>query len=287
MAVSDHVDLEQFMAGVRKRNPGQTEFIQAGSRGRAGHLRVHRRQGGVPRGADPAPHRRARSRRQLPRLLGGRRAQHPGAARLAGAKQQRHRPLQGRHPLPRRRDRERAEVPRLRADVQELAHRPAAGRRQGRGELQPEGQIRRGGHALLPVLHDRALPPHRPGNRRAGRRHRRRLARDRLHVRPVQAHHQPLGGRADGQGDRIWRLGHAARGDGLRRRLFPAPHAGPRGRGAGGQDGDHLGRGQRRHPRGRKARRAGRLRAHAVGQRRLRPRSGRLRPGEDRLGQAA
>ncbi|MGP1283945.1 MAG: NADP-specific glutamate dehydrogenase [Parasphingopyxis sp.] len=29
MAVSDHVDLEGFMAGVEKRNPGQTEFIQA------------------------------------------------------------------------------------------------------------------------------------------------------------------------------------------------------------------------------------------------------------------
>ena len=29
MAVSDHVNLEQFMAGVEKRNPGQTEFIQA------------------------------------------------------------------------------------------------------------------------------------------------------------------------------------------------------------------------------------------------------------------
>jgi glutamate dehydrogenase (NADP+) len=29
MSVSDHVDLEQFVAGVRKRNPGQTEFHQA------------------------------------------------------------------------------------------------------------------------------------------------------------------------------------------------------------------------------------------------------------------
>ncbi len=29
MAVSDHVDLEKFMEGVKKRNPGQTEFIQA------------------------------------------------------------------------------------------------------------------------------------------------------------------------------------------------------------------------------------------------------------------
>ncbi len=29
MAVNDHVDLNQFMEGVKKRNPGQTEFIQA------------------------------------------------------------------------------------------------------------------------------------------------------------------------------------------------------------------------------------------------------------------
>lgn len=29
MAVSDHVDFPTFMAGVKKRNPGQTEFIQA------------------------------------------------------------------------------------------------------------------------------------------------------------------------------------------------------------------------------------------------------------------
>ena len=29
MSVADHVDLEQFMAGVEKRNPGELEFIQA------------------------------------------------------------------------------------------------------------------------------------------------------------------------------------------------------------------------------------------------------------------
>ncbi|KPP93844.1 MAG: glutamate dehydrogenase (NADP+), partial [Erythrobacteraceae bacterium HL-111] len=29
MEINDHVDLDQFMAGVKKRNPGQTEFIQA------------------------------------------------------------------------------------------------------------------------------------------------------------------------------------------------------------------------------------------------------------------
>ena len=29
MSVSDHVDLDQFVAGVQKRNPGQPEFVQA------------------------------------------------------------------------------------------------------------------------------------------------------------------------------------------------------------------------------------------------------------------
>ena len=29
MAVSDHVDLNQFIEGVKKRNPGQPEFVQA------------------------------------------------------------------------------------------------------------------------------------------------------------------------------------------------------------------------------------------------------------------
>jgi glutamate dehydrogenase (NADP+) len=29
MALNDHVDLPTFMQGVSKRNPGQTEFIQA------------------------------------------------------------------------------------------------------------------------------------------------------------------------------------------------------------------------------------------------------------------
>ena len=29
MAVSDHVDFSTVMEGVKKRNPGQTEFVQA------------------------------------------------------------------------------------------------------------------------------------------------------------------------------------------------------------------------------------------------------------------
>ena len=29
MSVSDHVDLNQFISGAKKRNPGQPEFVQA------------------------------------------------------------------------------------------------------------------------------------------------------------------------------------------------------------------------------------------------------------------
>ena len=29
MAIPDHVDMQQFIAGVVKRNPGQPEFVQA------------------------------------------------------------------------------------------------------------------------------------------------------------------------------------------------------------------------------------------------------------------
>lgn len=29
MATSEHVNLEQFIAGVERRNPGQPEFVQA------------------------------------------------------------------------------------------------------------------------------------------------------------------------------------------------------------------------------------------------------------------
>ena len=91
-----------------------------------------------------------------------------------------------------------------------LPHR----RRQGRQRLRPQGPLGRRGHALLPVLHDRALPAHRRAHRRAGRRHRRRRPRDRLPVRPVQADHQPLRvRRADRQGPGLGRL--------------PGPHARP------------------------------------------------------------
>ena len=89
----------------------------------------------------------------------------------------------------------------------------------GGSDFDPKGRSRRRGHALLPVLHDRAVPPHRRVHRRAGRRHRRRRPRDRLPVRPVQADHQPLRvRRADRQGPRLGRLAGAHGGDRLRHR---------------------------------------------------------------------
>ena len=45
---------------------------------------------------------------------------------------------------------------------QELPYHAAHGRRQGRLGLRPQGQVRPRGHGVLPELHDRALPPHRP-----------------------------------------------------------------------------------------------------------------------------
>ena len=61
----------------------------------------------------------------------------------------------------------------------------------GGSRLRSQGQERQRSDALLPVVHDRAVPPHRPGHRRAGRRHRRGRPRDRLPVRPVQEARQP------------------------------------------------------------------------------------------------
>ena len=46
--------------------------------------------------------------------------------------------------------------------LQELPDHAAHGRRQGRLRLRSQGQERRRGDALLPELHDRAVPPHRP-----------------------------------------------------------------------------------------------------------------------------
>ena len=56
----------------------------------------------------------------------------------------------------------------------------------GGSDFDPEGKIRHGSHEVHPGLHARAVPSHRAGHRRTGRRYRRRRARDRVHVRLLQ-----------------------------------------------------------------------------------------------------
>ena len=56
----------------------------------------------------------------------------------------------------------------------------------GGSRFRPEGQKRQRSDALLPELHERALPPHRPRHGRSGGRHRRRRTRNRISLRPVQ-----------------------------------------------------------------------------------------------------
>ena len=93
------------------------------------------------------------------------------------------------------------QVPRLRADLQEQPDDSAHRRRQGRQRLRSrKGKSDNGGHALLPELHDRAVPSHRPRHRRARGRHRRRRPRDRLPVRPVQAAANEFTGVLTGKG---------------------------------------------------------------------------------------
>ena len=106
------------------------------------------------------------------------------------------------------------------------ADHAADGRRQGRLGLRPQGQERQRGDALLPELHERAVPPHRPGHRRAGRRHRRGRARDRLPVRAVQEAAQRVHRRADRQGPELGRLADPAGGHRLRLRVLRRGDAG-------------------------------------------------------------
>ena len=153
---------------------------------------------------------RAGAADHLPGAVGRRRRRGPDQPRLPGRVQLRARPLQGRAAVPPQRQPRHRQVPRLRADLQERPDRHADRRRQGRLRLRPQGPLRRRDHAVLPVVHDRALPPHRRVHRRTGRRHRRGRPRDRLPVRPVQADHQPLRvRRADRQGHVLGRLAGA------------------------------------------------------------------------------
>src|SRR5215471_4122652 len=72
MATSDHINLQTFMTGVKRRNPGQPEFIQAVQEVAQDVFDFISDKGAVPRVPDPPPYRRARPDHQFPRLLGGR-----------------------------------------------------------------------------------------------------------------------------------------------------------------------------------------------------------------------
>ena len=184
--------IEDVYSQVLARNPGEPEFHQAvhevlrvaRPRARA-HPRTSRRRsssGSVePERADHLPRAVGRRRRATPgqpRLPRRRTTARSAPTRAACASTRRSTSACSSSSASSRSSRTRSP-----------ACRWAAARA---ARLRSQGQVRRRGHALLPVVHDRALPPHRRGHRRAGRRHRRRRPRDRLHVRPVQAHHQPV-----------------------------------------------------------------------------------------------
>ena len=275
------------MADVEAKNPGEPEFHQAVREvAESVELVLERRPRYRDREGPRAPGR-ARARGHVPRPVGRRPRRHPDQPRLPRRDEQRHRPLQGRPALPSQRLPGAAEVPRVRAGLQERAHDAPDGRRQGRLELRPARQERRRGHALLPVVHDRAAAPHRPVHRRPRRRHRRGRPGDRVPVRPVQAHQERVHRRPDRQGHQLGRLVDPHRGDRLRRRVLRAADARHARRRAGGQDVPRIRVRQRRAVHHREAERPGRERRHAVGLLRLHPRPRRHQQREARVGQGA
>ena len=123
MAVSDHVDFATFMEGVKRRNPHQSEFVQAVQEVAedvfdfiADKEQYHRQQSCAHR----EPDRVVSFRVCWEDDNGNIRVQR----RLARTEQQRHWPLQGRHPLPPQRDRERPQVSGL-SSKPSRTHQPA------------------------------------------------------------------------------------------------------------------------------------------------------------------
>ena len=157
--MGDYVN--RLMAQLVAKNPGEPEFHQA----------VHEVADSVELALDRNPRYveakvfertdRTRAGRDVPGAVGRRRRRGPGQPRLPRRDEQRDRPVQGRPSVPPDGLPGHAEVPRVRAGLQERAHHAADGRRQRRRRLRPEGQVRRRGDAVLPVVHDRAAAPHR------------------------------------------------------------------------------------------------------------------------------
>ena len=134
MAINDHVDLNRFMEGLKRRNPGELEFHQA----------VYEVASNVfDYIADKEIYHEKQILRRIAepdRVLSFRvcweddNGQHTREPRLPGAEQQRDRPVQGRAAVPPLGQPLHPQVPGLRAGLQKLASPPSrsAGARAGR-----------------------------------------------------------------------------------------------------------------------------------------------------------
>ena len=141
MAVSDHVNLDEFMAGLVRRNPGETEFHQAVYEVAANVFDYI---------ADKEIYHEAQILRRIAepdRIISFRVCWEDDSGNIRvnrGFRVQNNNsigPLQGWTALPPQRESEHSEVSRLRADVQKQSDRAPDGRRQRRRGLQPKRQI--------------------------------------------------------------------------------------------------------------------------------------------------
>ena len=100
LASNHQAELDKFMAGLEKRNPGEPEFHQAVQEVAETLIPYIDANPVYRRRPDPRTYDRTRPGRDLPGDLGGRRWQRACQPGLARAVQQLDRPLQGRSPVP-------------------------------------------------------------------------------------------------------------------------------------------------------------------------------------------
>ena len=161
---------ERIIEQVKAKNAEQPEFIQAATEilstlaaWHSTRIRSSRRPPCLSASSSP-------SASSVPRALGRRSGQGPGQPRLPRAVQQ---------PPSAPTRAACASTPPSTLGIlkflgfeqifkNSLTTLPMGGGKGG-SDFDPKGKSDNGSHALLPVLHDRALPPHRPGHRRARR----------------------------------------------------------------------------------------------------------------------
>ena len=267
--------------GARRRpQPGPARVPAGRQRGDGKPLALHRPQPALRRARPARSAGGARAHDPVPRELDRRQGRGAGQPRLPHPAQLRHRPLQGRPALPPLGERVDPEVPGFRADLQERADHPAHGRRQGRQRLRPQGQELGRGHALLPGLRERAVPPRRRRHRRARGRHRRGRPRGGLHDRHDEEADQPGRLRLHRQGPVLRRLADPARGHRLRHGVLRRGNAQARGPRLRGPARQRLRLRQRGAIRGGEGHGAGRQGDHRVRLQRHRGGRGRLHAGQ-------